>query len=46
MSNSIKLKLYTQPRCDYCDIMKMKLKEWGYDFEVAGLLSGTGGYDF
>jgi glutaredoxin len=34
MSNSIKLTLYTQPLCDFCDIMKMKLKEWGYDFNV------------
>jgi len=34
MSSSIKLTLYTQPLCDFCDIMKMKLKEWGYDFDV------------
>ena len=37
MSNSIRLKLYTQPRCDYCDIMKMKLKEWGYNFDVVDI---------
>lgn len=38
MSTShVKLKLYTQPRCDYCDMMKMKLKEWGYDFEVVNI---------
>jgi len=33
----ISLKLYTQPNCDYCDIMKIKLKEWGYDFEVINI---------
>ena len=37
MSNSIKLKLYTQPNCDYCDIMKIKLKEWNYDFDVVNI---------
>ena len=37
MSSSIKLTLYTQPLCDFCDIMKMKLKEWGYDFDVLNI---------
>ena len=46
MSNSIKLKLYTQPRCDYCDMMKMKLKEWGYDFEVVNIKEDVQGLAF
>jgi glutaredoxin 3 len=29
MSN---LKLYTQPNCQYCEILKEKLTEWGYQF--------------
>ena len=37
MSNLIKLTLYTQPLCDYCDIMKIKLKEWGYNFDVVNI---------
>ena len=34
MSVSIKLQLYTQPNCDFCDIMKMNLEKWEYNFEV------------
>lgn len=26
--------LYTQPNCVYCDMMKSKLDEWGYKYEV------------
>lgn len=37
MSNSVKLTLYTQPNCDFCDMMKMKLKEWGYSFDVVNI---------
>jgi len=33
----ISLKLYTQPNCDYCGVMMIKLKEWGYDFEVINI---------
>ena len=38
MSNSIKgLILYTQNDCPYCDIMKTKLKEWGYNWDEVNI---------
>jgi glutaredoxin len=37
MSVSIRLQLYTQPNCEFCDMMKMKLNEWGYKFEVINI---------
>lgn len=32
MSSSIKLTLYTQDDCDYCNILKRKLLEWNYSY--------------
>ena len=32
MYNSIRLTLYTQNNCAYCDIMKNKLNKWGFNF--------------
>jgi len=29
---SLSLDLYTQSNCPYCEIMKQKLSEWGYDY--------------
>ena len=34
MSNSIKLTLYTQPLCQFCDFMKLNLQKWGYNYNV------------
>lgn len=27
------LKLYTQPNCRFCDVLKGKLDEWGYKYQ-------------
>ena len=37
MSSSVKLKLYTQYGCEYCDAMQMKLSSWGYQFDVVNI---------
>lgn len=37
MSSSIKLTLYTQPLCAFCDHMKMDLQRWGYDYNVVNI---------
>ena len=37
MLNSIRLTLYTQNSCPFCDIMKAKLTQWGYDYDVVNL---------
>lgn len=29
--------LYTQPNCVYCDMMKAKLDEWGYKYNVKNI---------
>ncbi len=31
------LTLYTQTNCVYCDIMKAKLDEWGYKYNVKNI---------
>ena len=31
------LTLYTQPNCVYCDMMKSKLDEWGYKYNVKNI---------
>ena len=31
------LTLYTQTNCVYCDIMKSKLDEWGYKYNVKNI---------
>jgi len=31
------LTLYTQPNCVYCDMMKAKLDEWGYKYNVKNI---------
>jgi len=37
MLSSLKLTLYTQPRCSYCEMMKIKLMEWGCTYEVVDI---------
>ena len=37
MSSSPRLTLYTQHNCEYCDIMKMKLSGWGYQYDVVNI---------
>lgn len=32
MSSSIKLTLYTQDDCQYCNVLKRKLLEWNYSY--------------
>jgi glutaredoxin len=32
MSSSIKLTLYTQDDCHYCNVLKRKLLEWNYSY--------------
>ena len=41
MSNSIRLTLYTQNACPFCDIMKTKLTQWGYNYDVVNLNQRT-----
>ena len=37
MSSSIRLTIYTQTNCVYCEIMKHKLDTWGYEYDVVNL---------
>lgn len=37
MSNSIRLTLYTQTDCVFCEIMKSKLNDWGYKYDVVNI---------
>ena len=37
MSNSIRLTLYTQNDCPYCEMMKVKLEDWGYDYDIVNI---------
>ena len=38
MSNSIRgLTLYTQNDCPYCNMMKTKLQEWGYNWDEVNI---------
>ena len=37
MSSSIKLTLYTQVDCVFCEIMKAKLDDWGYSYDVINI---------
>jgi len=37
MSNSIRLTLYTQNACPYCDMMKTKLEDWGFTYQVVNI---------
>jgi glutaredoxin len=46
MSNSIKLTLYTQNDCPYCEMMKVKLKDWGYDWSEVNISYTPGAKDF
>ena len=41
MSSLPRLTLYTQSNCEYCDIMKMKLSGWGYQFDVVNIQMRT-----
>lgn len=31
------LRLYTKNNCSFCDLMKNKLKNWGYEYEVINI---------
>jgi len=46
MSNSIKLTLYTQYSCNYCDHMKMDLDKWGYNYDVINISEDTKAKEF
>jgi glutaredoxin len=47
MSNSIRgLILYTQNDCLYCEIMKAKLKDWGYNWDEVNISYTPGSKDF
>lgn len=37
MSSSIKLTLYTQTDCVFCEIMKSKLEDWGYTYQTVNI---------
>ena len=37
MSDLPKLTVYTQPGCSYCEILKIKIMEWGFDFEEVNI---------
>ena len=37
MLNSIKLTLYTQTDCVFCEIMKSKLDSWGFNYQVVNI---------
>lgn len=34
---SLELVLYTQTTCVYCDMMKAKLDEWGYEYTTVNI---------
>jgi len=46
MSSSIKLTLYTQNDCPYCEIMKAKLSDWGYTWNEVNISYTPGSKDF
>lgn len=46
MSSSIKLTLYTQNDCPYCEIMKAKLNDWGYIWNEVNISYTPGSKDF
>lgn len=31
------LRLYTKNNCSFCDLMKNKLKNWGYEYEIINI---------
>lgn len=37
MSNLLRLTLYTQTDCVFCEIMKSKLNDWGYEYDVVNI---------
>ena len=37
MLNSVRLTLYTQPLCEFCDHMKLDLQRWGYRYDVVNI---------
>jgi glutaredoxin len=37
MFDSIKLTLYTQTNCVFCEIMKAKLNDWGFTYQVVNI---------
>lgn len=43
---SISFDLYTQSRCPYCDIMKQKLDEWGYEYNEINIQYSIEGKQF
>ena len=37
MSSFPKLTIYSQPRCSYCEMLKIKLLEWGFEFNEVNI---------
>ena len=46
MYNSANLTLYTQNNCAYCNIMKQKLLEWGFEYREVNLSYDLHGRSF
>jgi len=46
MSSSSKLVLYTQPRCEYCDMMKDLLDQTEYTYEAIDISQDPSAKDF
>tara|TARA_B100001113_G_scaffold339440_1_gene322563 strand:- start:195 stop:479 length:285 start_codon:yes stop_codon:yes gene_type:complete len=40
------LVLYTQPRCNYCDVMKKMLDEIGHNYRLVDIFEDKKGLDF
>lgn len=41
MNNEPILRIYTQPGCRFCDVMKQKLDEWGYKYTELNIKENT-----
>jgi glutaredoxin len=46
MSNSVRLTLYTQVNCVFCEIMKAKLDDWGYSYNVINVSEDISGREW
>lgn len=46
MSNSIRLTLYTQTDCVFCEIMKSKLNDWGCTYQVVNIKENKNALNF
>jgi len=43
MSSLPKLTVYSQPRCSYCEMLKIKLMEWDIDFDEVNISENVQG---